>query len=633
MRSIYQILALSACFFILVTCAEKKPPLVPRETIFGNPTKAKPKISPDGMRMAYLAPHKGVLNVWVKTIGQEDDRVVTRDSGRGIHRYFWAEDNERIMFLQDRGGNENWRLYAVQLASDQIGDLTPYENVQVRIMEHNKHFPNELLFLMNKDNPKLHDVYHLNLKTGEIRQIAKNPGNVVSWMADADFKVRAATATNRSGGLDLLVRKSEKDPWSKIVTWDQEDNFSSGAVSFTRDGTAMVIVDSRNANTGRLIKIDLEDKSTSVIVEDPVYDINEVMLHPDAYEVQAVSFIKVRLEWLILDKSIQADFDAIAQLDYGDYVVYDRDSRDKTWLVGFTKDNGPVAYYAFDRDKKLGTFLFHHRPELTTYTLAPMKPILCTARDGLKLHGYITFPPGKPLSNLPMVVNVHGGPWSRNIWGYHPEAQWLANRGYICLQINFRGSSGYGKEFLNAGNKEWGGKMHNDIVDAVKWAIKRGYTSPGKVAIYGGSYGGYAALAGATFTPDLFTCAVDLVGPSNLLTWINSVPPYWAPFKDILNNRVGNPVTEKELLKSRSPLFSVDSIRIPMLIAQGANDPRVPKAESEQIVAALKEKGIDHEYLLFQDEGHGFVKPENRLKFYAAAEKFLAKHLGGRCEE
>ena len=323
---------------------------------------------------------------------------------------------------------------------------------------------------------------------------------------------------------------------------------------------------------------------------------------------------------------------AIAKLDEGDFSIIDRDNADDTWLVGFTKDDGPVAYYAYDRKSQKGTFLFTHMPALNDYTLTAMEPMSFTSRDGLMIHGYITFPPAKLRKNLPMVLTVHGGPWSRDGWGFNPMTQWFANRGYICLQVNFRGSTGYGKDFVNAGDREWAGKMHNDLIDAVRWAVDQGYADPEKIAIFGGSYGGYAALVGATFTPDVFCCAVDIVGPSNIITLLNSIPPYWVPLIEIFYRRVGHPEKDKEFLESRSPLFKVDQIQIPILIGQGANDPRVKQAESEQIVAALKEKGLEYEYVVFPDEGHGFAKPQNRLKFYAIAEKFLAKHLGGRYE-
>jgi len=622
-----------AIAIFLASCVTQQPELIPREVLFGNPVKTAPKISPDGKLMAYLAPVNNVLNVWVKTIGAEDDRAVTKDDNRGIRRYFWAGDNRNIMYLQDVGGNENWRLYAVNLETDEIRDLTPFEEMQVRIVDKNKHFPNELLIAMNKENPRVHDVYHLDLISGKLELVAKNPGNIIGWVTDANFKVRGALAFTPDGGLDLMLRENEEASWDKFITWGSENTLNSGPVCFSKDGKYLVLLDSRDVNTGRLIKMEIATKDFEVIAEDPQYDVSDVMIHPDTYEVQAVSFTKARKEWAVLDESIKDDFKAIAKLDHGDFFIYNRDNADDTWLVGYTKDNGPVPFYAFDRKTQKGTFLFDHKPDLKDYTLAPMGPISFTSRDGLTIHGYITYPPGRGRKALPMVLNVHGGPWARDTWGYNPEAQWFANRGYVCLQVNFRGSTGYGKDFVNAGDTEWGGKMHDDLVDGVNWAIEKGIADPKRVAIYGGSYGGYAALVGATFTPDLFCCAVDIVGPGNLKTWITSVPPYWSAMLALLYKRIGNPDTEEEFLNSRSPLFKVDQIKIPMLIAQGANDPRVPQAESEQIVEALKEKGIEYEYMLFPDEGHGFAKPENRLKFYAAAEKFLAKYLSGRYEE
>jgi len=618
---------------LLPSCSGRQPELIPREVLFGNPLKARPQIAPDGDRLAYIAPVDGVLNVWVKTVGSDDDRPVTRDTDRGIYRYFWAADGNHIMYLQDAGGNENWRLYGVDLKSGNIEDLTPFENVQVQIVGVDKHFPNEILIAMNKDNPRLHDVYRLDLTTGKLKKVAKNPGNVTSWLPDRNFKVLAAMAATPEGGFDLLIRKTERGRWKKLLTWDPVDALNSGPLGFSKDGKHIYLQDSRDANAGRLVKMNLKNKTSRVLAEDPQCDLGAVMINPDTYEVEAVSFVKARTEWLILDPAVKGDFEAIKLLHKGDFFISDRDNADDTWVVGFTVDDGPVSYYAFDRKSKTGTFLFDHKPELNNYTLASIEPISFVSRDGLTIHGYITYPPGKGRTNLPMVLDVHGGPWYRDTWGYNPEAQWLANRGYVCLQINFRGSTGYGKQFLNAGDKEWGGKMHDDLVDGVRWAIDKGIADPKKVAIYGGSYGGYAALVGATFTPDLFCCAIDMCGPSNLISFINSIPPYWSSYLSMLHKRVGDPDTEAEFLKSRSPLTRVADIKIPMLIAQGANDPRVKQAESEQIVKAMEEKGIEHEYLLFPDEGHGFLKPENRLKFYAASEKFLAKYLGGRYEK
>jgi dipeptidyl aminopeptidase/acylaminoacyl peptidase len=619
-------------FFVLAGAAAE-PELIPRVVLFGNPVKIFPQISPDGKMMAYLAPVNNVLNVWVKTIGKEDDRVVTKDTDRGIRRFFWAGDSKHIMYLQDVGGNENWRLHAVNLESNEIRDLTPYDNVQTRITHTDKHFPNDLLIAMNKDNPKVHDVYHLDLKTVELKKVAENPGNIVDWLADADFKIRGAKAATAGGGFDLLVRENVQADWKKVLSWDSEDSMTSQVVSFTKDGKSLYLIDSRNVNAGRLVRMEIATGDVKVIAQDPQYDAGNVMIHPDSYQVQAVSFTKARTEWTVLDDSVRDDFEAISKLVQADFFVYDRDNADLTWLVGFTRDNGPVSFYAYDRKDKKGKFLFDHMPDLNKYTLARIEPASFKARDGLTIHAYTTFPEWKEKKNLPTVLLVHGGPWGRDTWGYDPEVQWLTNRGYACLQVNFRSSTGYGKAFVNAGDKEWAGKMHDDLIDAVHWAVQQGYADPKKVAIFGGSYGGYAALVGATFTPDVFCCAVDIVGPSNLVTLIKSIPPYWTPLLATFYKRVGNPDTDEAFLKSRSPLFKVDQIKIPILIGQGANDPRVKQAESEQIVEAMKKKGLPYEYIVFADEGHGFAKPENRLKFYAAAEKFLAKHLGGRYEE
>lgn len=607
--------------------------MIPREVLFGNPVKTSPEVSPDARRLAYLAPVNNVLNVWIKTIGAKDDRPVTRDTDRGIRNYFWAEDNQHILYLQDIGGNENWRLYAVDLETGATKDFTPFDNVQSRIIDHNKDFPDELILGINKENPELHDAYHLNIKTGELKMVAKNPGNIIGWLTDTNLKIRGAIASRQDGGSELLIRDNESDPWTQIAVWSLEDSSNSSPVSFSKDGLSIYLLDSRGADVSRLMELSIASGRLKVIAKSPRYDVSGVMLHPDTLKIQAVTFTKARKVWLILDKSIRRDFKNIEKLDKGDFSIYSRDNSDNIWIVGFTKDNGPVAFYAYDRRAKKTEFLFYHKPDLKDYTLAWMEPISFKSRDGLFIYGYITYPPGKNKKNLPVVVNVHGGPWARDTWGYDPEAQWLANRGYACMQVNYRGSSGYGKKFLNAGNKQWGAKMHDDLVDAVNYLLKKGIADPKRIAIFGGSYGGYAALVGAAFTPDLFCCAVDLVGPSNLITFINSTPPYWHNFLTEIYKRIGDPETEKEFLESRSPLFKADNIKIPLFIAQGANDPRVKKEESEQIVRALRDKGIEYEYLLFPDEGHGFAKPQNRIRFYAAVEKFLAKYLNGSYEE
>ena len=618
-------------------------PLVPREVLFGNPERMSPRISPDGSRLAWIAPDEGVLNVWVAPTGAalEQATAVTHDRDRGIRSYFWAHDNRHLLYIQDKGGDENWRLYAVDLDSTELRDLTPYENVQARIEEVDKHYPNEILVGLNRDNPELHDVYHLDLASGELEKVVENPG-FVGFLVDAKFQVRGALAPLPDGGSAIMVRDTPDDEWRTLLQVGQEDALTTYPVAFTLDGSALWAVSSQGANTGRLVRIDCATGETEVLVEDPQYDVGGARLHPDTREPQLVVFLRDRTEYQVLDDEIAPDIEALQAVEPGDLTLLNEDDDDHTWLVAYMNDDGPIRYYAYDRASRATTFLFEHQPALSNYTLAKMEPFSFTARDGLDVRGYLTFPPSPPgptrppggsRSNLPTVVNVHGGPWVRDAWGYDGEAQWLANRGYLCVQINYRGSTGYGKAFINAGDREWGAKMHDDVVDAANWAVEQGYADRERIAIYGGSYGGYEALVGAAFTPDVFRCAVDIVGPSDLRTLIRSIPPYWAPMIAQFHTRVGNPDTESDFLWSRSPLSRVDEICVPILVAQGANDPRVKQAEAEQIVAALTEKGIDHEYLLFPDEGHGFAKPENRLRFYAAAERFLAKHLGGRYED
>jgi dipeptidyl aminopeptidase/acylaminoacyl peptidase len=607
-------------------------PLVPRDVLFGNPERTSPRISPDGTRLAYIAPVDGVLNVWVGEVGSDDFRPVTKDTERGIRAYFWAHDNRHLLYVQDKGGDENWRLYDVDLTTGNTRDLTPFEGVQAQVVGSDKRFPNELLVGLNKDNPELHDVYHLDLETGELTRRVENPG-FVGWVVDAEMQVRAAVLPRPDGGSDIVARSAEDADWEAVLSVGPEDSLSTGPVAFTADGSSLYLSSSLEVNAARLVRLDLASGQTEVLAEDPHYDVADVMIHPDDRRVQMVSFTRARVEHQVLDPTIAADVEAIQAIQEGDLAFLGRDHADRTWLVAFVTDDGPVSYHAWDRETKKATFLFDHQPALSGYRLAHTEPFSFTARDGLTVHGYLTFPPGGERRSLPTVLAVHGGPWARDGWGFNPEAQWLANRGYLCVQVNFRGSTGYGKDFLNAGNKEWAGKMHDDLVDAVEHVVGQGWVDRERVAISGGSYGGYAALVGATFTPDVFRCAVDVVGPSNLKTLIESIPPYWAPLVAQFHQRVGDPATEEEFLWSRSPLSRVDSIRIPILVAQGANDPRVKQAESEQIVAAMRDKGIDHRYLLYPDEGHGFAKPENRMHFFAEAEKFLAKHLGGRFED
>ena len=609
-------------------------PVIPRDVLFGNPEKVRPKLSPDGVKLAYIAPVNGVLNVWVGgAIEGGEFTPVTRDTDRGVRQYLWTFDGEGLIYLQDIGGDENWNLYLVDLETEETTNITPFPEAVAQILGYDKRRPYELLVELNHRDPKVHDVFCIDLRTLEMTPVIENPGDISGWIADHDLNVRGATRMRPDGGYDLLFRDETEAGWRVAQSIGVDDAMTSHPVGFTADGKFLHMIDSSGVNAGRLLKWDLATGERTVLAEDPIYDVSETFDHPDTHEVQAVIFKRARTEWQVLDPAVGEDFDVLGNAQPGDLQILDRDGADGAWLVAYVVDNGPAAYYAYRRQTRELTFLFHNRPALADYALASCEPISFVSRDGLTIHGYITFPPGVERRDLPMVLNVHGGPWGRDEWGLDPENQWFANRGYAVLQVNFRGSTGYGKAFVNAGDREWGGKMHNDLVDAVAWAVDRGYADPSRIAIYGGSYGGYAALVGATFTPDLFRCAVDIVGVSNLVSFIRSIPPYWSTALDILRKRVGDPDTEPEFLNSRSPLFKADRIKIPMLIAQGANDPRVKQAESEQIVEAMKRNGVEHEYMLFEDEGHGFAKPANRLKFYRAAEMFLAKHLGGRMEE
>jgi len=597
---------------------------IPREILFGNPEKAAPKLSPNGLYFAFLAPDEGVLNIWAGHIKGEA-KPVTKDRGRGIRSYFWAEDEKSLLYVQDKDGDENWHLYQSDVSGSAVKDLTPFPGIQAQIVGTDPLHPHELLIGLNVRDKRFHDVYRLDLRTAKATLEVENPGNVTGWLADVEFKVRCAKAMRPDGGTELLVRDTPSAAWRSFISWGPDDQ--GGAHGFTPDNEGLYVESSHDADTTVLWEMSLNGKTQRVLAQCEGADLGAVLLHPTDFHAEAAAFERDRLTWTVLDEELQPDFDALAKLCEGDFQIVSRDDADTAWIVLYNRDTKPPCYYHFDRRSKKGTFLFTTRPKLEGYELSPMKPVTIPARDGLKLQAYLTTPAGVPAKDLPLILNVHGGPWVRDAWGFNPEAQWLADQGYAVLQVNYRGSAGFGKKFLHAGDREWGAKMQDDLTDAVAWAVAEGVADPARVAIYGGSYGGYAALAGAAFTPELYCCAVDIVGPSNIATLIRSIPPYWEPMRRIFDLRVGNVDTELEFLNSRSPLFSADKIEIPLLIAQGANDPRVKQAESEMIVKALRDKNKPVEYMLFPDEGHGFARPENRLKFYAAAEDFLNKHL------
>ena len=642
-----------------VPAPAEPPPLIPRKVLFGNPVRMSPQISPDGKRLAYLAPdHEDILQVWVRTLGKNDDRQVTADEKRGIHVFRWTYAPDTLIYLQDMGGDENFHVYSIDLAKNIIRDLTPFVGIRANPLSPSADFPNELLVTLNLRDRSLFDVHRIDLTTGAIVLDTKNPGDVITWVPDAKYRIRAVVAVTPDAGREVRTRADDRSPWKKLFRWGFEDADGS-VLDFTADGQGLWLTSSAGRDTRALVEYDIRTGKEKVVAAAKGADIGGVIYDFRKHRPQVVAFGRERSTFRVLDPGLLPDVEFFKKHADGELSVVSRDRAMNTWVLASTEDVKPTHFYLYYRAKKKLTYLFSAQPPLEKYKLAPMRPVTIKSRDGLELVCYLTLPltptplpPGErggkdssplprgergrgegvPAKKLPLVLNVHGGPWSRDSWGFGAQTQWLANRGYAVLSVNYRGSAGFGKKFLNAGNREWGGRMHDDLIDACNWAVKQGYADPKRIAIYGGSYGGYAALVGAAFTPDYFCCAVDIVGPSNLVTLLKSIPPYFAPLRKTFALRVGDPDREEDFLKARSPLFKADQIKIPLLIAQGANDPRVRRAESERIVAALRKRGKDVEYLVFGDEGHGFSRPENRLKFYAAAEKFLAKHLGGRAE-
>mmetsp|Transcript_11794 Transcript_11794/g.12965 ORF Transcript_11794/g.12965 Transcript_11794/m.12965 type:complete len:635 (-) Transcript_11794:50-1954(-) len=612
-------------------------PLIPRDILFGNPKKSQASISPDGKTLSFLAPSdKGVLNVWVQPIDKSKEPVmVTNDTKRGIRSYTFTYDSNKLLYVQDIGGDENWHVYLVDLETKIVRDITPFQGIRAQGITVNKHHPNEMLIGLNLRDRTVFDMHRIDLTTGAVTFDTKNPGDVLAWYTDDEFKIRGATSMNPGdGSLTLRVRDSTSDDWRDLLTWPHEEN--GGALSFTKDGKSMFVQSSIDVDTTRLVKISTKDASEEdEIAKHEKCDVGTTIMNEDTHEVDAVSFTYDRTEWKVINDKISDDFSLLKKhADGAEFGLVSRDLADKNWIVAFDHDNGPPKYYHYKRDEKKLDYLFTTKPDLEKYQLTEMKPVTIKARDGVELVSYLTLPLGKDPKNLPLVLNVHGGPWARDSWGYTAEAQWLANRGYAVLQVNFRGSAGFGKKFLHLGDKQWGvGTMQHDLTDAVQWAVDKGYADPSKVAIYGGSYGGYATLAGLTFTPDLYACGVDIVGPSNIKTLVESVPEYWKPLKQLFTLRIGDCENDKELNEKISPLFHAEKIKVPLLIAQGKNDPRVAVKESDQIFDAMKKNNLPVDYVVYEDEGHGFARPENKLDFYQRAELFLSKYLGGRSEK
>ncbi len=615
-------------------------PLIPRLVLFGNSDKTMARLSPDGTRLSYLAPKAEVMNVYVGPVDNpEAAKSVTDDMQRGVRSYFWGYDNQHILYIQDTNGDENWHVYSVDLESGETKDLTPFEGVAAQIDAVSEKFPEEIVVGINDRDPEYHDLYKINITSGEKELLEKN-AEFMGYAVDDDYQVRFASKMMPDGSTQYFEPDGEGG-WKEHMSVPADDTLTTVISSFDKSGQKLYLTDSRDRNTSALVEVNLADNTRRVLATNDNADLSAVMAHPTEKNIQAVSFDYLRPEWQVIDSAIQGDIDYLKNVADGELQITSRTLDDTKWIVAFVMDDGPVRYYLYDRPNKKAEFLFTNRKSLEGQPLAKMHPQVIKTRDGLELVSYLTLPlaadpdgDGRPNEPLPMVLLVHGGPWARDSWGYDGEHQLLANRGYAVLSVNYRGSTGLGKDFTNAGNKEWAGKMHDDLIDAVDWAVSEKIADPDRVAIMGSSYGGYATLVGLTFTPEKFACGVDIVGPSNIITLLNSIPPYWVPMVQVFKDRVGDYTSEEgqKLLDERSPLNFVEKIKRPLLIAQGANDPRVKQAESDQIVAAMKEKRIPLTYVLFPDEGHGFARPENSLAFFAVAEAFLAERLGGRFE-
>jgi dipeptidyl aminopeptidase/acylaminoacyl peptidase len=607
--------------------------LIPRKKLFGNPTRAQAKISPDGQWLSWLAPRDGVLNICVAPAGDmQAFRFITNDAKRGIRFHGWTLDSSHVLYMQDEGGTEEWHIYAVDVTKGTTRDLTPLAGVSAHIHDLVLDHPGVAAVAINDRDKAWHDVYRIDIRSGERELIVENTQELASIVLDRQLRPRLATKSRPQGGSS--VYRFDGTVLEQIRLVEHEDDLTTSVNGFTRDGKTLYVISSVGRDKAALLAMDWETGAETVLAEHPKADISRILSNPETDVVEAAGAEHLKVDWIPLNERIADDLKLLHGLLPGNVDIVDRTQDDARWIVVSSAAESPSTYHLYERNKGTVSELFSARPELKSYRLSPMHGQVIPARDGLGLVSYVTLPEGETKLPLPMVLLVHGGPWARDAYGYNSYHQWLANRGYAVLSVNFRGSVGFGKAFVNAGDLQWGRKMHDDLLDAVEWAVKQGVADRRRIAIMGASYGGYAALAGLAFTPEVFCCGVDIVGPSNLETLLATVPPYWAAFFENLARRVGDPRTEegRALLRERSPVHSADRIVKPLLIGQGANDPRVKQAESDQIIEAMRAKDLSVTYVLYPQEGHGFAVPENSLSFNAIAETFLAAHLGGQCE-
>ena len=615
------------------------PPLIPRDVLFGNPRRYQGRLSPDATKMSFRAPVDGVMNLWVGERGDFNSASpITNDTGRGIPSHFWASDSQHVLYIQDQNGDENWHLYSVDLKNGETIDLSPFDGVQANMIGQSEQHPGVVVVGMNDRDPRWHDVYKVSLANGERTLLAENSG-YGQFFIDNDLQVRLAMKALPDGSGDILLKTDAG--WQTWFNIPAQDMLTTTIVGFDEANEGVYMLDSRNRDKAALVHQMLGESTPTVIASSNKVDISNVLVNPLTHKPFAYALDHIRPVWHATGEDYAPVIEKFnAQLSGGSQVL--AQSLDNQFWTVYTdeSDRSPV-YKVFNTDTGELNKLFVTQPDINNLSMTKMQGVVIPSRDSLDLVSYLSIPleadpdqDGTPIATSPLVILVHGGPWARDSYGFNSEAQWLTNRGYSVLQVNYRSSTGFGKDFVNAGNKEWARAIHNDIIDAKNWAVDQGITNADEVAIMGASYGGYATLVGLTFTPTDFSCGVDIVGPSNLVTLLESIPPYWESFRQVFYNAIGNPNNEEELemMKERSPITHVGKIERPLLIAQGANDPRVKQAESDQIVEAMKERDIPVSYVLYPDEGHGFQKPENNLSFYAIAETFLGTCLGGRVQ-
>ncbi len=614
-----------------VACAAP-PPLIPRETLFATPDHLEPVLSPDGQKLAYLAPGPGgILQIWVRTVGKTDDKPVTASLHAGLHSLQWAYDGRTLLFASDRDASGNTHVFGLDVPSGNVHDFTAFDGVSARLIGLSPTRPGEMLVQMNLRNRAVADVFRVSIGSGGMIADTQNAGDVQQFVADRDLQIRAAVVLSESGAADLRVRDDERSLWRSLGTAAGGDRLEP--YEFSADGKSLLLGSSLGSNTERIIAKDLQSGAERVVAQSADADLEGLMVNPYTGAVEAAAFSPDRRRWVVLDPAVKPDLDGLAKVVDGDFSVVSRDKANKLWVVAFELDAGPIRYYLWDRATRKADLLFPQTKKLDGLSLARTKPVTLKARDGLALRGYLTLPVGGG-KGLPMVLLVHSGPWARDRWGFDPEVQWLANRGYACLQVNYRGSAGLGRSHLEAGYKQWGRKMQEDLVDAVHWAIKEGVADPKRIAISGTSYGGYAALVAAGLSPDVFAAAVDVVGPSSLESLIRSIPAAWTTARATFTARVGNPddAADRDRLTAASPVSFADRIKTPIIIAQGGEDTRAPAADTDKVVSAIEKGSAPLTYVVYKDEGHGLARVANRLDFLARTEAFLAKYLGGRVE-